>query len=162
MQQELKGEEFKVEVDLSHIVNCYVNNYKPKRKCLRKHNTLKKLRCNNDIVVLKPDEGNCVVVMNRKDYNTVILTIINDISKFKLLTEDPTQKRENHLKRALRNLKKKGFIDSKVYGNIYLSGLLPARIYGTPKMHKLKVSDKTPSFRPIVSSIGTCNYIPTC
>ena len=41
---------------------------------------------------------------------------------------------------------------------MYLSGSAPARIYGTPKMHKFSSSDSFPKLRPIVSSIGTFNY----
>ena len=44
------------------------------------------------------------------------------------------------------------------YGNVYSSGSTPARIYGTPKMHKFSSSDSFPKLRPIVSSIGTFNY----
>ena len=37
MKQELKGDEFKMEVknELSHMANCYENNYKPTEICLR-------------------------------------------------------------------------------------------------------------------------------
>ena len=38
------------------------------------------------------------------------------------------------------------------------SGCVPARIYGTSKMHKFFSSDSFPKHRPIVSSIGTFNY----
>ena len=41
---------------------------------------------------------------------------------------------------------------------MYPFGSAPARIYGTPKMHKFSSSDSFPKFRPIVSSIGTFNY----
>ena len=41
---------------------------------------------------------------------------------------------------------------------MYPSGSAPARIYGTPKMHKYSSSDSFPKLRPIVSSIGTFNY----
>ena len=41
---------------------------------------------------------------------------------------------------------------------MYPSGSAPARIYGTPKMHKLSSSDSFPKLRLIVSSIGTFNY----
>ena len=37
---------------------------------------------------------------------------------------------------------------------MYTSGSAPARIYGTPKMHKFSSSDSFPKLRPIVSSIG--------
>ena len=41
---------------------------------------------------------------------------------------------------------------------MYPSGSAPARIYGTPKMHKFSSSYSFPKLRPIVSSIGTFNY----
>ena len=44
---------------------------------------------------------------------------------------------------------------------MYPSGSAPARIYGSPKMHKFSSSDSFPKLLPIVSSIGTFNYIPT-
>ena len=41
---------------------------------------------------------------------------------------------------------------------MYPSGSAPARIYGTPKMHKFSSSDSFPKLRPIVLSISTFNY----
>ena len=41
---------------------------------------------------------------------------------------------------------------------MYSSSSAPARVYGTPKMHKFSSSDSFPKFCPIVSSIGTFNY----
>ena len=38
------------------------------------------------------------------------------------------------------------------------SGSTPARIYGTPKIHKFSPSGSFPTLRSIVSSIGTFNY----
>ena len=40
---------------------------------------------------------------------------------------------------------------------MYPSGSAPARIYGTPKMHKFSSSDSFPKPRLIVSFIGTFN-----
>ena len=41
---------------------------------------------------------------------------------------------------------------------MYPSGSTPARIYGTPKMHKFSSSDTFPKLLPIVFSVGTFNY----
>ena len=41
---------------------------------------------------------------------------------------------------------------------MYPSGFAPARIYGTPKMHKFSHSDSFPKLRPTVSPIATLNY----
>ena len=62
------------------------------------------------------------------------------------------------LQRFLRKLKQKIFFNETEYDKLYPSGSAPARIYGTPKMHKFSSSDSFPKLRPIVSSIGTFNY----
>ena len=66
-------------------------------------------------------------------------------------------KREASLQRFLRKLKQ-NFFNENEYDKLYPSGSAPARIYGTPKMHKFLPSDSFPKLRPIVSSIGTFNY----
>ena len=55
-------------------------------------------------------------------------------------------------------MKQKNFFNETEYDKLYPSGSAPARIYGTPKMHKFPSSDSFPKLRPIVSSIGTFNY----
>ena len=55
-------------------------------------------------------------------------------------------------------MKQKNFFNEIEYDKLYPSGSAPARIYGTPKMHKFSSSDSFPKLRPIVSSIGTFNY----
>ena len=67
-------------------------------------------------------------------------------------------KREALLQRFFPNLKEKIFFNEIEYDKLYPSGSAPARIYGTPKMHKFSSSDSFPKLRPIVSSIGTFNY----
>ena len=55
-------------------------------------------------------------------------------------------------------MKQKNVFNEIEYDKLYLSGSAPARIYGTPKMHKFFSSGSFPKLRPIVSSIGTFNY----
>ena len=45
---------------------------------------------------------------------------------------------------------------------MYPSGCVPARIYGTHKIHKFSFIDSFPKLRPIVSTIGTFNYNLAC
>ena len=54
-------------------------------------------------------------------------------------------------------MKQKNFFNEIEYHK-YPSGSAPARIYGTPKMHRFSSSDSFPKLRPIVSSIGIFNY----
>ena len=67
-------------------------------------------------------------------------------------------KRDATLQRFLRKLKQKNFFNENEYDKLYPSGSAPARIYGTPKMHKFSSSDTFLELCPIVSSIGTFNY----
>ena len=94
--------------------------------------------------------------MNRKDYICGINNIINDSSKFKLSTEDPTSLREWQLQRFLRKLKNESFFNDDVYKSVYPTGSRPARMYGVPKIHKMFYY--VPAFRTILSSIGTYSY----
>ena len=55
-------------------------------------------------------------------------------------------------------MKQKNFFNEIQYDKLYLSGSAPARVYGTPEMHKLSSSDSFLKLRPIVSSISTFNY----
>ena len=65
----LKNENDKNELkaQLSYFANTYVSSYKPSTNVLRKHGILQKLRRNREIFILKPDKGNGVVILNRKD-----------------------------------------------------------------------------------------------
>ena len=66
---------------------------------LRNFRILKELRKNKDIVILKPDKGNGVVVMDRIACEQGIFAIISDTSKFKVIDNDPTLQREGKLQR---------------------------------------------------------------
>jgi len=79
-----------LKADLSHIAQLYVNSFQPLNKDIKTHKLLKSLHKNKDIVNLKPDKGNGVVVLNRVDYIQGINDIINDRHKFKELSNDPT------------------------------------------------------------------------
>ena len=111
-----------------------------------------------DIVIIKPHKGNGVVILNRKLYNNAIEEIIPDTSKFEKIIEDPTLKREASLQRFLHKLKQKNFFNEIEYDKLYPSGSAPARIYGTPKMHKFSFSDSFPKLRPIVSYLENFDY----
>ena len=153
-----KSNDNKLKSDLSHIAQLYVNSFRPSHKDIKTHKVLKNLHKNKDIVILKPDKGNGVVVLNKLDYIKGINDIINDKQKFKELSTDPTIDREGKLQHFLRELKKKGKIDKDIYSSIYPTGSQPALTYGLPKMHKINSPNEVPPFRPIVSSINTYNY----
>ena len=150
--------EKKLVADLSHLAHSYVSAHRPGTADRKKYRILKDLKKKQNIVILKPDKGNGVVVLDRIAYENGILKIINDTSKFRPTKEDPTLLREGRLQRFLRKFLKNGQLDRCVYDKIYTSGSQPARIYGRPKMHKAREPNAIPPFRPIVSSVGTYNY----
>ena len=84
------------------MAQSYAISFRPSSKDIKSHKILNQLRKNNDIVILKPDTGNDVVILNRKDYNEGILDIVNDADKFKELDNDHTMSREGKLQRFLR------------------------------------------------------------
>ena len=160
LREDLKSDADKpiLKAQLSHLANSYVHNYQPSRSTLIKHRILKKLRNDKEIVILRPDKGISVVVLNRREYEKSIKNLINDKTKFKELSEDVTIKQESKLQPFLGTLKNNKCLDDVEYEKIYPSGSYPAKIYGSPKMHKPFDSNSLPNFRPLVSSIGSYNY----
>ena len=153
----LKSDETKsqIKAHLCYLANSYFYNYKPPHL---QHRVLRNLRKNKDIGITKPGKGNGVVILDRKLYDNAIQELISDTSKFEKLNEDPSLKLEASLQRFLCKLEQKNCFDENEYDKLYPPGSAPARIYGTPKMHKFSPSHSFPKLRPIVSSIGTFNY----
>ena len=119
------------------------------------YETLEKIK---NIVITKPNKGNGVLILDRKVYDNTIQEIISDATTLEKLSEDPTLKGEASLQSFLRKLKQKNFLNEIEYDKLYPSGFAPARIYGSPKMHKFSSSDSFPKLCPIISSIGAFNY----
>ena len=83
---------------------------------------------------------------------------VNDASKFLKLSSDPILRREGKLQSFLGTLKNKDLFTKEQYDAIYPCDSQRARIYDTPKTHKLKFSADTLTFRPIVFSKNRYNY----
>ena len=139
----LKSEKTKsqIKAHLWYLANSYFYNYKPSPRILRQHRVLRNLRKNKDIVITKPDKGNGVLILDRRLHNNAIEEILLDTSKFEKLNKEPTLKRETSLQRFLRKLKEKNFFNEIECNKLYPAGSAPARIYGTPKIHKFSSND---------------------
>ena len=113
MKSKAKDEESynRLKNELVHMAQCYVSSYRPTPADLKNHRILKTIRNNTNIIVLRPDKGNGVVIMDRIIYKNSCLNIINDQNRFKLLSDDPTLSREAKLQRLLRKLKKQGSLE---------------------------------------------------
>ena len=64
-----------------------------------------------DIVILRLGKRNGVVIMDKITYKLKMYELLNDESKFKQLTSDPTKLHEGQLQRYLRKLNNKGYFD---------------------------------------------------
>ena len=95
--------------EITHLAQNYISSYRATPADLKKYHILRNIKKKTDIIILKPDKGNEVVILDRQVYNEGCMNILNDNSKFKLLSKDPTLSREAKLQRYLRNLKSKGF-----------------------------------------------------
>ena len=160
----LKSKETKsqIKMHLSYLANSYFYNNKPFLHILRQHRILQNLRKNKDIIITTPNKGNGIVILDWKLYDNTIEEIIWDTSKFEKLSEDPPLKCKASLQCFLHKLKQKNFFNEIKYDELYPSGSTPARICGTPKLHKFSSSNSFPKLHPIVSSIGNFNYNLAC
>ena len=112
---------------------------------------IKKLR--ESFVILKPDKGNGVVLLNKLDYTNCMLSIFNDKSKFKEVNKDNSITSLNSLQCYLNTLEKRSELDSEEKSYMRPKSAVVARAHGLPKIHKK--FDPLPKFRPIIDTTGT-------
>ena len=147
---------------LKGIANKYFYNFKPHKVfspffTKDDFKTLRNLSKNNSIVIIRPNKGLGVVLLDKSEYLDKMASIINDHTKFKHLKfADPlltTLKCEDKINRFLRKLKKEAIINQLEYDEMYSSGSSPGVLYGLPKVHKPNVP-----LRPILSAYNTSNF----
>ena len=118
---------------------------------------LKKLAQDKSIVILKPDKGNGIVILNRADYNNKVMNILRDESKFELSNNQDiyqvVTRLEDKMIRILRKLKINKCISDETFKELAPCGSRPGILYGLPKVHKPNVP-----IRPIISAIGSFNH----
>ena len=96
---------------------------------MKKHRLLKQLCKNNNIVILRPGKDHGTVIMDRDVYIWKIFEIIQDCTKLKNLSTDPTVIRKGQLQRFLRSMKDKKIFNKDSYEKIYPSGSKPAFLH---------------------------------
>ena len=160
MMKDLKDvkDKGRLKSEISYIAHNYTFNYKPTKSTLNKHRILKRLKNNNNIVILRPDKGSGVVILNKIDYINMVYEVVNDKSKFIKLKKDLAVTREGQLQRYLSGLRKNKVFTDIEYKLIYPGGSDIGKMYGLPKTHKLSNINKKLKVRPIISSIDTYNY----
>ena len=134
-----------------------LNKYKlPSNISSKQFKILKNLSRNKDIVIMKPDKGNGVVILDRIAYRDKMKDILNDDSKFQVVNSDITKlvhKLEGKITRFLKTLQKENIISDEEYSHLTPNGSTPGILYGLPKVHKTNLP-----MRPILSAINTHTY----
>lgn len=67
-----KGQSGRLKADLSHLANVYVSSYQPSKNDVETFRILKRLRGNRNIVMLGPDRGDGLVILDRATYDNSI------------------------------------------------------------------------------------------
>ena len=115
---------------------------------------IKNLR--KELVILKPDKENGIVLIGTNDYYTAVENLFSDKSKFKEIHDDPTPARLSSIQRYLKKLNNRNELNDEVFKKIRPQNAKLARVHGLPKVHK--TFNSIPPFRPIIDTTGTTHY----
>ena len=102
-------------------------------------NSLKSLSEDQNIVIINPDKGNGVVILDKANYHSKIHSILQDSSKFVIVHEDWFKsiiKNEDHVNRFLSYLLQEKSIDKATYDYLRVSSSKPGVLFGLPKVYK--------------------------
>ena len=114
---------------------------------------LKRLKTDENIVILPAEKGRVAVVMKKTDHYNKMDTLFNDKQTYEELKRDPTPTLQRKLNSKLLDLKKTDVIDTQRYNRLRCRVPQPPKLYGLPKLHKPNIP-----MRPIVSFRGSPTY----
>ncbi|XP_017480943.1 PREDICTED: uncharacterized protein LOC108370180 [Rhagoletis zephyria] len=116
------------------------------------------LKNHKELLILNAEKGNVTVLMDKSEYDIKMQTIVNDISTYKVLKRDPTNRLQDKNNELVEKMFSNKIIDVKEKNALLCKTANPPRIYGLPKIHK----EGNP-LRPICSSVNSpsnnlCKY----
>ena len=97
---------------------------------------LKRLKTDENIVILPADKRRVTVVIDKTNYNDKMDSLVNDKQTYEVLKRDPTPALQRKLNNKLLTLKKTDKIDFRRYNRLRCSVPQPPKLYGLPKLHK--------------------------
>ena len=103
------------------------------------------LKGDNDIVIIKADKGNAVVIRDRKDYEKQTREMLGDKNVYEVITDNrrnQTSKTELELQRILLKLRKSENLTESEYWKLRPFDSYPAAFYCLPKVHKIPLTEK--------------------
>ena len=82
-----------VKAKLKDIAHSGYRSYSRPNFIFSKHEikTLDDLKDDESIIIVKPDKGNGVVILDKNDYNSKMEDILQDTTKFERLMDDPVK-----------------------------------------------------------------------
>ena len=102
---------------------------------------------------MSADKGNCTVVMDKSDYDSKLMVLLNDSATYKIVTKNPNLAIEKRLNNFIWRLCEGKKIRFDLYKLLRSCDSALPRIYGLPKIHKPDVP-----LHPIVSFVGSVTY----
>ena len=117
---------------------------------------------NTNLLVQRSDKGNSVVIVDKDIYIKHMELLPSDKAKFEKVNTKKgllnfTVNHEKRINEYLKPLKLSRALSVEQYKKIKAVGSRPDILYGLCKVNK-NVVDRCPSFRPILSAIGTPSY----
>ena len=150
----------------------YYNNQYAKMKIIRSYafnlididdknifndaNKIKIITRIRETLIMKPDKGNGIVLLNKEDYTNSMENLFTNKTKFKQLDSDPTITRLSSLESYLRKLKNINEITETQFKVMRPQTACTAKAPGLPKIHKH--FNNLASFRPIIYTTGSAHY----
>ena len=150
----------------------YYNNQYAKMKIIRSYafnlididdknifndaNKIKIITRIRETLIMKPDKGNGIVLLNKEDYTNSMENLFTNETKFKQLDSDPTITRLSSLESYLRKLKNINEITETQFKLMRPQNACTAKATGLPKIHKH--FNNLASFRPIIYTTGSAHY----
>ena len=113
-------------------------------------------RLKEKYVILKPDKGQGIVLMNIGDYKKSVENLFSDETKFKRVSIDPTIGRTATLKSYLNKLRTRNEIDDELKDKMSPRAAHVSRVHALPKIHKAYTG--LPKMRPIIDTTGSPYY----
>ena len=119
----------------------------------------------SDITILPADKGRSTVILNTKDYESKMSTLLSDTNTYEVLQKDPTPKFKRELTEMIRRWQREDPIPTPLKHFIYPTSEEIPKMYGLPKIHKanapLRPHKANVPLRPIIASQGSLTYNPS-
>lgn len=151
MDVEIATKEQKHKYQLANEIQKY---NKIKQNCNKSENqaikTIQQKIKRDNLTVTKADKGNCLVILNKKDYVKKVEEFLTN-KEFTKITKDPTTKYQKEVKEMIN--KYKSIFSDGDQRRLVNQNPQPPRMYGQPKLHKENIP-----IRPVVSYNSSPTY----